>query len=217
MNCGKVRNILYSLLLCCCSCNGPADVPAAKPVTAEAIRQWLREKGFADEPVLCTNEQSSLTYRLQYSQAPLLFDNNTGNYLAFGYTDGEYDAHDAEATLTNLVPYALLEKKPDSILVVETSVTQNNIHTGKKITSSLADTISPRLHSFLQQLYTPDGLHASKLNWPSGDYTLFLQFALAAGKGLPTADLRKYMDAASGNRRSKINVVLLNLDQQAWW
>jgi hypothetical protein len=184
----------------------------------QTITKWMGKKGFATEHIVSIPPKDYLEFFFGLPQAPLLFDNQTGNLLAIGFSNGKYCPKDVDKSFSAVLPYQLLKEKPDSLLISE--VTTMPPGTSLKDTDKyekIKDTLKLILPEIEEKVMTLGGEPVKRLAYSGDDYTLILPFALFLGEKLQLKDLKKFYISAITNRFAKIKVVFLNLDKQEWW
>ena len=65
-----------------------------------SITAWLNKNGFDTVNVVSVNPEYYYEIFSGLPQAPLLFDRQTGNFLAIGFTNGEYCPKDVDKSFS---------------------------------------------------------------------------------------------------------------------
>jgi hypothetical protein len=186
--------------------------------TKETITHWLNKNGLPSQNIFSLPPEHYFELFLGLPQAPLVFDNTTGNLLAIGFSNGKYCPKSVDKSFSSLLPYQLLKEKPDSFLISEvTTIPPGSSLKDRSQFAVTKDTLRLHLPEIEKSILTLNGKPAAKIAKPGDDYTLILPFALFFGDKLQLKDLKKYYLSAITNRFAKINIVFLNLDKQQWW
>jgi hypothetical protein len=184
----------------------------------ESIEDWLTERGFSKENVVCVGSEHYYDFATGLPQAPLLFDNATGNFLAIGFSNGKYCPKDVDKSFSKILPYYLMNQKPDSFLISETRIVPPGVSIkDKKNFAVEKDTLTLTLSTIVLPLKTLTGEKIKNLSKHGDDFTLVLPFAIFLGDKLQVEDLKKFYFSALQNQFAKIGIVFLNLDKQEWW
>lgn len=193
----------------------------AKKVQVEneqSIQKWLSEKGFSASNVVTVTPESYYDNYFGLPQAPLLFDKASGNFLAIGFTNGEYCPKDVDKSFSSIPHYSLMKEKPDSFLISETtSIPPGFSIKDKDKFEKKMDTLSIKLTQITSSFRTLRGEPSPEFLQKKSDYILIIPFAIFLGKKLQVKDLKKYYYSALTNRSATIQIVFLNLDKQEWW
>jgi len=204
------------------SCNNIARIGyGAKKSKAEnkiSIESWLEEKGFSRKNVWSISPEHYYDLSFGLPQAPMLFDNKTGNFLAVGFADGKYCPKEVDKSFAAVLPYNIMKEKPDSFLISERII----IPPGGSIQNKESyvkekDTTVLKIGKIFPSLRDLSGNEIIPGTMVDADYTLLLPFAVFLGNKLQVEDLKKFYFSALQNRFSRINIVFLNLDKQEWW
>lgn len=184
----------------------------------ENIKNWLINNNLSTEHVYTIAPEQFLEYTIATQNAPLLFEKNNGHFLALGFINGKYCPKGLDKNYSTILPYHLLKAKPDSFLINETIAIPNgySIKDQDKFIHRY-DTTFLNLRNLTMIIRTLNGQQVNELPDQKTDYILILPFAIYLGNKLQLKDIRKYYYAAINNRISRINIIFLNLDKQAWW
>ena len=192
---------------------------AKKPAkqNRESIESWLSKNGLSNTDIVSIKPDQYLDYLFGLPQAPLLFDNKTGNLLAIGFSNGKYCPNEVDKSFSNLLPYNLLKEKPDSLLISEKielppGVSLNDANNYRK-----KDTVALKLTSLILPLRSLSGTDIEGIPDIKYDYTLIVPFGIFLGNRHQVKDLRTFYFSAIGNRFASIKTIFLNLDKQEWW
>lgn len=208
---------MWCLLICLfyqsCSFISRTFNGAKKPeIENEAsIREWLSEVKVIEEPVVCLKPDKYMDYFIPYMNIPLLFDRQTGNYVAAGFSNGEFCPKDVDQVFLTILPYHLLRPRPENFIIFHsyTIVNDSTIHS--------TDTTQLDLYDFTRAFSDLKGKPFSISQIDSSDYILFIPFAKCFGKNFQKKSLHDYTKAAHLNKRARVKVVLINYDKQEWW
>jgi len=210
------------IVLYCSGCSVVARKGyGAKKVKIEneqTIQNWLSEKGFSTRNVVTVTPESYYDNYFGLPQAPLLFDKASGNFLAIGFTNGEYCPKDVDKSFSSIPHYSLMKVKPDSFLISETtSIPPGYSIKDKDKFEKKMDTLPIKLTQITSYFRTLKGEPSPEFLQKKSDYILIIPFAIFLGKKLQVKDLKKYYYSALTNRSATIQIVFLNLDKQEWW
>lgn len=210
---------LLSFFISGCSFIAKLGYGAKKPKTENehSIKNWLTRYNFSTENLFTVAPEYYYEFIPGLSQAPLLFDTKTGNFLAIGFNNGKYCPKETDKSFSSILPYFLLKEKPDSFLIAETieipkggSVKDENNYIRKK------DTIHLNLQLIQKKIKLPGGNAANVTN-NNEDYILVIPFSLFFGNKVQVQEMKKFFQSAQLNRFASIKTVFLNLDKQEWW
>lgn len=186
--------------------------------TKESIEKWLAEKELGAEKIVSVSPKYYYDFIPGLSQAPLLFDNRSGTFLAIGFSNGEYCPKEIDKSFSATLPYNLIKEKPDSFLVSETIILPPGVSIKDKSKYELKkDTLHLSLLRMIEKTRTLSGENVDVILKEDYDYVLYIPFALFLGNKVQLQDIKQIYYSALMNRYSKIDIVFLNLDKQKWW
>jgi hypothetical protein len=186
--------------------------------TPERINDWLISRQLNTENIFTIVPEYWMEYSLLTQNAPLLFDKHSGRFLAVGFTNGKFDPVNSNKLFADILPYPLLNVKPDSFLISRTTIISEGYSLKDKGKfSTLYDTTYITLNNIRQVIRTLKGAPVTVQLEEDVDYILIIPFALYLGNKEQTKAINQYYYSALANRFSKIRILFLNLDKQEWW
>ena len=216
----KIVYIFFVFFFFCCGFIAKKGYGVKKQRTEsqESVKIWLGDHGFNADDVYSVAPQDYYNFIPGLSQAPLLFDTHTGNFLAIGFSNGKYCPLEIDRSFSSILPYNLIMKKPDSFLISRKIVIPKgvSIKDAHKYPEE-SDTLLLSIDYIRGALKTLAGETISDKLFDKENYLLVIPYALFLGNKLQVKDLKKVYFSAQANQFSKIKIIFLNLDKQEWW
>lgn len=217
----RTIHILFAVIIfnsCTTIAKKSYGVKKQKPESAESIKEWLKKHNLPSDNTFSIAPNYFLEYTIGTQNAPLLFDKNSGRFLAIGFTNGKYCPKDLDKEFNRILPYNLLKEKPDSFLVGETiSIPEGYSIKDKDKFKHSYDTSFIRLSNLYQWARSLTGKQVENISKSDADYILIIPFAIYLGEKTQLKEINKYYYSAISNRFSKFDIIFMNLDKQLWW
>lgn len=168
-----------------------------KPESRETIEKWLKENKLSETRVVSIAPEIYYDITFGLPQAPLLFENKAGIFLAIGFSNGKYCPKETDKSFASVLPYNLLKEKPDSFLITEKiTIPPGGSFNNKETYIIERDTIDLKLNKLLLSFRDLSGNEVSIIDKLNDDYTLLLPFAVFLGSKLQVQELKKFYFSA---------------------
>jgi hypothetical protein len=181
-------------------------VKKPKTETPESITKWLEKKNINNDIVASVQPESFFDYFFMLMGSPIVYYKSDCGFISTEYCNGRYCYRSLPAFLENITPAE-----------TGTNTWQNYIDEDSIQLKEKEEAVSYIIDSLNNHLCDLNGNKINSLQTIDADYLVIIPFAKYMGATIQTSNMRKALAAIRKNTKSRITVLLLNLDKQQWW